>query len=356
MYANQCFLQFGGDPDHVVIHGDSAGAGSVAYHLTAYGGTGRDLFVGAIVESPFLPTHRTVADSEFQFQKYASDLNCSHTREPLSCLRKLDSATLQSADVLSTYPNAPADFLPQWSWLPVVDGHLSPDLLYNLLERGEFKKVPVMVGDSTDEGTSFVSPKVNSSATFAQYLKANYPGLTSADISMILQAYPSPGKQFLSQNAWFGPAEAAYGEATMICPGIQISTSFAKYFSSARSWNYRYNVKDGTSAYAGVYHVAEKPAIFGTGYVEGGGGPDNSYNTYNANIVPVVMHYWISFILSLNPNTHRHPTAPIWRPWGPGQNGERLRFETNATQMENVPSDQSVRCAMWRLLANSTKQ
>lgn len=27
--------QFGGDPDHVVIHGASAGAGSVALHLTA---------------------------------------------------------------------------------------------------------------------------------------------------------------------------------------------------------------------------------------------------------------------------------------------------------------------------------
>lgn len=27
--------EFGGDPDHVVIHGESAGAGSVAMHLIA---------------------------------------------------------------------------------------------------------------------------------------------------------------------------------------------------------------------------------------------------------------------------------------------------------------------------------
>ncbi len=27
--------QFGGDPDHVVVHGVSAGGGSVAMHLTA---------------------------------------------------------------------------------------------------------------------------------------------------------------------------------------------------------------------------------------------------------------------------------------------------------------------------------
>ena len=44
---------FGGDPDHVVIAGDSAGAGSVAFHMAAYGGRDDKLFVGGVVESSF---------------------------------------------------------------------------------------------------------------------------------------------------------------------------------------------------------------------------------------------------------------------------------------------------------------
>lgn len=340
----------------MVIHGDSAGAGSVAYHLTAYGGKGPDYFVGAIGESPFFPTHRTVRESEFQYEEFVAKLNCSGSYDTLACLRRLDTAALQSADVLSTFPGAPRDVLPQWSWLPVVDGTLSPDLLYSLFEQGRFKRVPLMVGDDTDEGTSFVPSSVNSSATFIDYLKANYPKLTCKDLTRILKAYPSPGKQFLFQNPWFGPAEAAYGESTLICPGIEMTKAAARYLSPQETWNYRYNVADDAVAFAGVYHVAEKPAIFGTKYITGGCGVNCTYDTYNTNIVPVVMHYWISFILSLNPNPHRHSKAPVWKPWGAGSGNQRLLFETNKTRMEAVSGAEMSRCAMWKSMSQYTEQ
>lgn len=98
------FFQFGGDPDHVVIHGDSAGGGSVTYHLTVYGGEKENLFVGAI--SPYLPTHRTVAESEFQFNRFVENAQCSQQTDALACLRSKDTATLQSADVASRFPGA----------------------------------------------------------------------------------------------------------------------------------------------------------------------------------------------------------------------------------------------------------
>lgn len=312
--------------------------------------------MGGIAESPFLPTHRTVAESEFQFDEYASALNCSDAKNPMHCLRKLDAATLQSADVLSTFPGAPKHFLPQWFWLPVVDGTFSPDLLYNLLEQGRLKKLPLMVGDDTDEGTGFVPSQVNSSATFTKYLKANYPRLTKRDIHKIKKAYPPPGKHFEGHNTWFGPAEAAYGEGTLICPGIEMTKSLAHYLSPNKSWNYRFNVARGTVASQGVYHVSEKPAIWGPRNVGTGCAPGCSFETYNKNIVPVIMHYWISFIVSLNPNTHKHPSAPVWKPWGDLECGRRIRFETNATQMEEVPSDQIARCSMWKSLASHTEQ
>jgi len=49
---------FGGDASRVTILGESAGAGSIEAHITAYGGTkGSSPFRGAIAQSPYyLPT------------------------------------------------------------------------------------------------------------------------------------------------------------------------------------------------------------------------------------------------------------------------------------------------------------
>ncbi|KAJ5219210.1 uncharacterized protein N7498_001309 [Penicillium cinerascens] len=115
---------FGGDPEHVVIHGDLAGGGSIAYHLTAYGGKSEGLFVGAIAESPFLPTHRTVAESESQFGRFVENAQCGQDADALACLRSKDTATLQAADVISRFPRTAET--PLWYFLPVIDGTFSP--------------------------------------------------------------------------------------------------------------------------------------------------------------------------------------------------------------------------------------
>ena len=51
----QISLQLGADPDHVVLVGDSAGAGSIALHLVAFGGAPTKLFAehsGFLLSSP----------------------------------------------------------------------------------------------------------------------------------------------------------------------------------------------------------------------------------------------------------------------------------------------------------------
>ena len=44
---------FGGDPEKVTIFGQSAGASSVAFQITAYNGRQEDLFRAAILESKY---------------------------------------------------------------------------------------------------------------------------------------------------------------------------------------------------------------------------------------------------------------------------------------------------------------
>lgn len=344
--------QFGGDPDHIVIHGDSAGGGSIAYHLTAYGGEREKLFVGAIPESPFLPTHRTVAESEFQFDRFVQNANCSGHKDPLACLRSQEAATLQSADVISRFPGTTQT--PLWYFLPVVDGSFSPDLLYNLFEHGRLTKVPVMVGNDNDEGTGF-TPNVTTSSGFLNFIQANYPRLSSSELHLINRTYPLGNTLMPNHAPYFTPAQQAYGEATFTCPGIEIASSMAIHNSPLKSWSYRYNVQDIDNEKwgLGVPHVAEKPAIFGPG--NAGSCDGCSYLTYNAPMIPIVMDYWISFILSLDPNTYRNPAAPEWKPWG-SSGDQRLKFELNATEMESVPSAQLHRCSVWKHLSDIMEQ
>ncbi|KAK3110842.1 hypothetical protein LTR53_014459 [Teratosphaeriaceae sp. CCFEE 6253] len=353
---------FGGDPNHVVIHGDSAGAGSVAFHMAAYGGRDDHLFVGGMAESPFWPTHRRVSEMEFQYDRFAANVSCSANEtaggDVLACLRSKDTATLQSADFgfnLQTFPGANSTSL--WYFLPVVDGNFSDDYLYNQFEQGRIVHVPILVGDDTDEGTGFVS-NASTHTDFVTFLKGNFPHLSDADLDAISAAYPEDGFGTFPQHAAYFPALAqAYGENTLVCPGIAMSDSLATYLSPEQVWNYRYNVQDAPTVAAGlgVPHVSEKKAIYGVNNTNSGDlCNDCSYMHDNAPVIPIVMDYWISFILSLDPNTFKAPNAPEWLPWGTGS--QRLVIETNSSHMETTPGAQLGRCDLWRRLAGVTEQ
>ncbi len=135
--------QFGGNPEHVVVVGASAGAGSIAMQLAAYGGRNDNLFVGAIGESVFFPTQPKVSELEFQFTDYANAAGCS-TGDRLACLRSKDSAALQEANYVFSYPGRPAG--PIFSYSPCIDGDYIRDYPYELFEQGRFIKVPIIFG------------------------------------------------------------------------------------------------------------------------------------------------------------------------------------------------------------------
>ena len=57
IHFNVQISSFGGDPSKVTIWGESAGAGAVLQHIVAHGGqTEPQLFRGAMMSSPFLPS------------------------------------------------------------------------------------------------------------------------------------------------------------------------------------------------------------------------------------------------------------------------------------------------------------
>lgn len=98
--------KFGGDPNHVVLGGDSAGAGSIVLHLTAFGGKPTNLFQAVIGESPFLPTQLTVPQARYQYTNVTQRAGCANAKDTLQCLRSVDISVLQNANVQVLDSNA----------------------------------------------------------------------------------------------------------------------------------------------------------------------------------------------------------------------------------------------------------
>ncbi|PVH83344.1 alpha/beta-hydrolase [Cadophora sp. DSE1049] len=348
-WVQEHIRQFGGDPKKVVVHGVSAGAGSLALHLAAYGGHDDVLMRGAILESPFFPTQPKVADLEWQFDRLVNATGCAGSSDELKCLRSKNTATLQAADIASPFPGRTET--PQFYWTPTIDGDLIRDYPYNIFEDGHFVNVPLMIGDDTNQGTGFAGDATTPEEV-GRFLQDNFPRLTTIDTEAINGQYPLM-TALPQHEAYFPSAAAAYGDAVFSCPGHHLSLAFSASKSPSQVWNYRYNVlqDDLVAAGLGVPHTFETPAIFGVGNT-GSLDENSSYLTYNKNIVPVVMNYWISFVKSLDPNSHRHESAPEWESFGKGSE-TRILLETNRTRMEDVPDDQRKKCKFWKELAST---
>ena len=337
--------QFGGDPNHIVVHGGSAGAGSVAHHLTAYGGRNDNLFVGAITQSPFYQTEMTVAELEWQFNLFTADTNCNGTSDVMACLRSTNLTILQNADFTSPFPGHQTK--PRHSWGPCVDGDLVPDFPISLFNQGKFISVPLLVGDEPDEGTLFV-PNATTSADVRTFFNVNYPRLNTTQLDSIITQYPT-GVPRPQHAAWFGTAAQAYGESSLICPGIWMCEAMSKKNSSG-VWNYSFNVSAATdwNDGLGAFHTIDTSAIFGPDYAGVPTDPSTkSFATTNSDVVPILMDYYLSFVKTLSPNTLKNGTAPVFENFGQGGGQNRLRIELDDYEMENVPSALLDNCKFW---------
>lgn len=393
-WAKKHIAAFGGDPDHVVIHGASAGAGSVVMHLLAYGGRNDNLFVGAMSESLFFPAQPYVHELEYQFDRLVQQVGCSSVKpeEQLACLRSQNVTTLQAANHAQHFPGRDGPLLPIFYWTPCVDGDFLQGLPYRLMRNGRFLNVPILFGTNTDEGSVFAYNSLTSS-DFTNFFTTNYPHLTPSDTASILSLYYPPLPPLPNRNPWYPTTSLAYGEATFICPSNNFLDAFVSLSSSSpfsnissypsspsqqnhtkrtsmvKAFAYRFNVHDHSllASGLGVPHLFDAAAIFGPDNIGGefGTGPDSSYKTYNKPVVSMFMAYWISFVRTLDPNKLRQKGSVVWEEWeegwesrdvldGDGSRGgkrkrrrKRLLVELGNTRMEEVGEEESSRCQYW---------
>ncbi|RMZ85782.1 hypothetical protein DV737_g345, partial [Chaetothyriales sp. CBS 132003] len=355
-WVNKYISHFGGNPNHVVLGGDSAGAASIGLLLTMNGGKPTRLYHAAAAESVSFAPVLTVNESQYQFDKLVQRTRCASgdASTVMSCLRRLTTFELQLHSRPMPYPELDSPNAPVFMWNPVLDNELVHDYTYRAFNTGAFQHIPVIFGDDTNGGTVFAPRWINSLERSNQFLVEQFPQLSAADMSRINELYPIQGPYFAHAGRWWRRTANAYGEMRYMCPNLFIATAFARHAPQTPCWSYLWNVEDRRQMEAGygVPHVVELHAIWGPENT-GGGAPwsyfrDSIYFTSNtiksANIgrnawvVPLVQQYWTRFITDLDPNGQ-----------GPQGWGKRMRFDSNEDDMGMEAIDEGLRerCEYW---------
>ncbi|KAF5359514.1 hypothetical protein D9756_002972 [Leucocoprinus leucothites] len=287
--------KFGGDPNKVTINGESAGGASIELHLIANAGK-EDLFHGAIAQSVYRTPLPTPEQQQPLFDALAEKTGCGtgDLAAKMACLRSASVSALAIAQ-----DNATATLRGYHAFHPVVDKKVLTGFPTRLIQNGVFRRVPLVVGATTNE-------TVAGGSSIAAAAQAFAPSVSDEGVNRLEQAYPSSA--FASEDL---RQQTVTGDFSLKCA----RTIMASAWNEARvnTWTYRYNQPDPAGGSTATAHAAENYMMF-RGTHPGINGT-TTFSTFNPSEIAFseeLIAYWLSFVRTLNPNTHKLDRAPAW--------------------------------------------
>jgi len=253
--------KFGGNPDNVTIFGESAGSWSV--NVMQATPLSKGLFHKAIGQSGARLIPLTYLKQKTPYSDSAENLglnlakNISGMDKPsLDDLRKLNPN-----EIINNLKNDPL-YLTNFDALTVIDGEVIPKDISKIFLEGAQANVPVLLGSTADEATTFAPSILNPAS--ANLLK--YVDFTPASIVEVLpnvsekiyDLYPSKNEEE-AKSSWINFTTDAMFTAPM--------QKWAQLMSSVDSpvylylWDWYPSVNGSKDLKA--FHAAEVPYVFG---------------------------------------------------------------------------------------------
>ncbi|KAF2666244.1 alpha/beta-hydrolase [Microthyrium microscopicum] len=171
-WTNKYISLVGGDPENVSCWGESAGAGSVMLHLTAFGGKQDPLFKRAVIASPFLePRTDRNGILEANFRTFEAGAGCAG--KGVACLRTASLRNLENGSnaVFKASPDR------AFAFGPIPDGQWMRQLPALEFQSGNHWKnlESLIVSHVSNEADIFIPTSVTSNAKWQEYLTQWYP-------------------------------------------------------------------------------------------------------------------------------------------------------------------------------------
>lgn len=290
-------------------------------HLVAYGGRDDGLFRAAISESGFpsgVLSYPTVDEWQPIYNYVVASTNCTDAPDTLACLRTVPTDAL-SAVFNSTFNGS--NIGSESATRPQIDGDFLQASGTEQLRSGQFVKVPYLLGANFDEGASFGTQGINTTAEFAaEIVRAAPPagGMDNATVSALLALYPDDPALGIPATLQGRPSpesgygrqwkrEAAYaGDIEMHAARRLAARAWAG--AGAEAYSYHFNVLvNGATAEEGSGHYREVAFVFddvsGLGYnnsvsVDPFAGKPETF----VQLARMMSRMWVSFIVNLDPN------------------------------------------------------
>ncbi|MBS1124091.1 MAG: putative carboxylesterase [Deltaproteobacteria bacterium] len=302
---------FGGDPRHVTLFGESAGGFSTCVHYLSSRSHG--LFEAAISESglcgmpDFAPLHAT---AEAQGLTLADKVGCpGGDANAVECLRAKTvdelmaaSAAPQIDDQLPGGLAYQPEVLP--NLIPNVDGYVIEQPLRQALLAGNYEPRPMILGNTTDEGTMFLSAlsakEITNEAEYRDAIAVRYPNAADAIVARYpASAFPSPSAAL---------AEAT-GDAFFVCPTRFASRTLADHGVAVYRYMFDHPLANPILPDLGVFHASELPYVFGN--------DDFPLGRIDApQLVDAMQSYWTQFGKVADPNSADATPWPTYAPGG----------------------------------------
>ncbi|KAM0722685.1 hypothetical protein Q7P37_002126 [Cladosporium fusiforme] len=181
---------FGGDPDNVLIHGQSSGGLSVGIQMMAYGGEKPVPFHRAIGQSQMLEPGITGEFTQNAMSRLlnASDCNSTsaHSQAAIDCLRSLSPETLVRIQTETAGDSENIGDV----WLPVVDGDFLPSAPSQLLREGRFAAIPTIMGWTEDDTAPFTDIIIKTDNETTNFFRDYAPAMSEENLQKLLDLYP----------------------------------------------------------------------------------------------------------------------------------------------------------------------
>lgn len=284
---------FGGNPEQITIGGESAGGISVTMLLTSPL-TVKGIFQGAIIESGaiwpnFASTLQNAINSTGNVLR--DFVNCT----TVQCLRNTtvdQILTVQHIIASKSIFGVCAS--------PVIDGYVLNDIMENSYARGDFQKVPVIIGSTTNETSSFTCPVFHDSATTAQVQAFFTTVYNTSIISEIPTIYGSTS----DYNNPLSYLNVVYSDSWAHCGSRRIASKFSSYGVPSYLFTYNHLIPVASSC-LGVAHGVELIMLFPSflPYFY----PNYNLTALEQRLSTNMMLYWANFIRTSNPNYKESP-------------------------------------------------